>query len=360
MTKIYINGRFLTQPITGVQRYAHEVLRHIDDLITINHSYAELDIVCLVPPETLVKPIWKKISIRSVGAMKGNLWEQFDLPRYLDGQLLFSPANIGPWHYTNQIVTLHDASVFAFPEAYSFAFRTKYKYIFRQLVKNTKRLITDSKFSQNELARYLQVSPERFCVIHLGSDHLESIPVTPDILRRKNLISKSYLLLVASRSRHKNYEVVVQAAKFLGKTVKMVAVGGTYGGVFQNSTSIGCPTNIENLGYVSDQELIALYQNALGFIFPSLYEGFGLPVLEAMRSGCPVISSTAASMREIAGDAVLYFDPNSANDLTNVIQRFVSDSDLQEELRNKGYRRSEKFTWSKTARETLERLLKAL
>ena len=114
------------------------------------------------------------------------------------------------------------------------------------------------------------------------------------------------------------------------------------------------------LGYVNDRELKALYENALGFIFPSLYEGFGLPVLEAMRAGCPVISSHAASLPEVAGDAALYFDPGDVEDMARVIERFLSDPALQEDMRHKGFLQAKYFKWSTTARRILESMLDVL
>ena len=358
--KIFINGRFLTQPITGVQRYALELLNQMDKLLSDNIITPKLELICLVPPQDLLRPSWKHIEVKSTGWNRGNVWEQLDLPLSLKGQLLFSPANIGPWYYASQIVTLHDASIFAFPNAYSLAFRTKYKFIFKQLVNRAAHILTDSEFSQRELARYLKVDQDRFSVIPLGSDHMDFIQPDPSIIKRKYLRRSLYFLVVASRSRHKNYEVVVKAARTIDESVKIVTVGGNFGRVFRNKEMTEIPSNIINIGYVSDQELKALYQNSLGFIMPSLYEGFGLPVLEAMRSGCPVISSNAASLVEVAGDAVLYFDPTDANDLVEAICRLISDTSLREELREKGYQHAEKYKWSVTAQKTLDKLSDAL
>ena len=221
--------------------------------------------------------------------------------------------------------------------------------------------MTDSDFSQQELARYLKVSPERFMVVPLGSDHLEAVQPNLDILKANNLEGSSYLLLVASRSRHKNYSAAVEAINLLEQDIKLVVVGGNFRQVFKASATVDYSIpNMLELGYVNDQELKALYKNAKGFIFPSLYEGFGLPVLEAMRAGCPVICSQAASLPEVAGDAVLYFDPGDVEDIARAIERFLSNPAIQEDMRQKGLLQAEKFKWSTTAQRVLESMLKVL
>jgi glycosyltransferase involved in cell wall biosynthesis len=359
LARIYINGRFLTQPITGVQRYGLELIHHFDEFLETNNFDPKIELICLVPHQGLPKSSWKNVEVRSVGNVAGNLWEQYELPRYLKGQLLFSPANIGPWHYPNQVVTLHDASVFAIPQAYSFAFRVKYKFIFNQLAKRAALLLTDSEFSRQELAHYLEIAPQRFLIVPLGSDHLDEVQSDQNILKKNILKTGSYLLLVASHSPHKNYHAAVQAVRTIDRTIKLVSVGGSYRRVFKKTNLMDASSHMLNLGYVSDQELKALYENALGFIAPSLYEGFGLPVLEAMRLGCPVISSHAASLPEVAGDAALYFDPHKISSITKAVEILLSSPDLRENLRQKGYRQAEKFTWAASAKAILGILHKA-
>ena len=359
LKNIYINGRFLTQPVTGVQRYSLALMRYFDLLLEEKFYSEEIKLVCLAPNEDFVaKPAWKNIEVRRIGIGKKNIWEQIDLPLYLNGQLLFSPANTGPFHYANQIVTVHDASVFAVPFAYSSAFRFKHTFIIRELTKRASMVLTDSKFSQHELARYLGTEIERFSVIHLGADHLSEISPDEKILQRYHLKYRKYLLLVASQSPHKNFERVVKAIKLLGTNFTIVSVGGDYQKVFKKNTpGLLLPSNIMILDYVSDQELKTLYQNALGFIFPSIYEGFGLPPLEAMQCGCPVLCSNTASLPEVLGDAAIYFDPFDIGDIAKTINKFLSEPLLQDQLREKGYARSDQFKWSTTAQKTAEYFL---
>lgn len=352
--RIFINGRFLTQPVAGVQRYARELMRQFDILIGDNASPPLVELICLIPPEKIVMPAWNNIELKIVGINKGKIWEQIDLPFFLKGQLLFSPANIGPFYYRNQVVTLHDASVFAVPEAYSPAFRTKYKFVFRQLVTKARSIITDSKFSQDELAKYLHVPSERFQVIYLGADHLNYVQADHHLLEKYSLHKKPYILMVASVSPHKNYARVIEAIKLVRADVQFVFVGGNYQNIFNTVDLSSLPKNVCWLGGITDSELKTLYENAVGFIFPSLYEGFGIPPLEAMQCGCPVLCSATASLPEVVGEAALYFDPLDVNQIAATIEHFLSEPNLHETLREKGYQRSAEFHWSKTARSTLD------
>ena len=359
---IFINGRFLTKSITGVQRYAFELLSHMDILLE-EAEYRDLNMICLAPPELNTLPKWKNLDVRREGVNRGNVWEQIDLPFYTYGKLLFSPANTGPFYYSNQVITFHDASIFAMPDAYSCAFRAKYRLIFWSLVRTARLILTDSRFSQHELAHYLGVPIERFSVILLGGDHFKKIQPDPAILQKHGLSKGSYLLTVASQSRHKNFGRVLEAAQGVKLGVDFVVVGGSFGRVFQQynvSKPQAMLPNIRDLGYVNDKELIALYENALGYIFPSLYEGFGLPVLEAMNCDCPVLCSTAASLPEVGGGAVLYFNPLDTDSLVAAIERLLIDSTLKADLRNRGREHAKHFTWEKTARETLNALLSCL
>ena len=358
--RIFINGRFLTQPVAGVQRYARELMRQLDILVGDSASPSLVELVCLIPQDNIVYPPWKNIELKKVGSNKGVIWEQIDLPIYLKGQLLFSPANIGPCYYRNQVVTFHDASVFAVPEAYSPIFRTKYIFGFRQLANRARHIITDSKFSQHELAKYLQLPPQRFQVIYLGADHLNYVQADHDFIQKYKLHEKPYIFMIASVSQHKNYARVIEAIKLIQSDIQFVLAGGNYQHIFNNVDLNSLPNNVLWLGCITDSELKSLYENALGFIFPSIYEGFGIPPLEAMQCGCPVLCAAAASLPEVVGEAALYFDPFIIDKIAETIEQFLAEPELQETLRMKGYQHSSEFPWSNTARNTLEILFGCL
>jgi glycosyltransferase involved in cell wall biosynthesis len=357
MNLIYINGRFLSQPITGVQRYAHELLNQFDFLLEKPSMYENLEIHCLIPPKTGIKYQWKNIITKTIGINRGNFWEQLDLPLYLNGKFLFSPTNTGPLLYRNQALTIHDASVFAVPHAYSFPFRLKHKLIHITLSQFAKTIITDSEFSQKELSCYLKKPIERYNVIHLAGDHINEIKPDLETLEKFGLRKKKYILIVASQSPHKNLIIANEALKLVKSQIKFAFVGGDYKKVFNKKNAQFTSTNALILGYISDHELKALYQNALGYLFPSYYEGFGLPILEAMNCGCPVICARAASLPEVAREAALYFNPTNPTEIASAIDKIYFDRKLRDDLIQKGYRRANEFNWRATAQATLNALL---
>jgi glycosyltransferase involved in cell wall biosynthesis len=361
MKTLFVNGRFLTQRVTGVQRYCLELMGGLDQLLDASAHASEITIVCLAPPGDYSLPGWKNIELRKVGFNSGNIWEQIDLAMFLHGELLFSPANIGPWYYRNQIVMFHDASVFAAPEAYSRAFRAKYVFIFRRLSRTARAVITNSDFSGHELARYLQLPADRFRVVPLGSDHLARVAADSRILDQHDLSGKPYLLLVASLSPHKNIQRVAAAVRLM-RTLPTILVAGDAPNrrVFRNDGPGNLPAHMRVLGYVSDAELRALYEQAAGLIFPSTYEGFGLPILEAMQCGCPVLSAEAASLPEVAGNAALYFDPLDPRDLAEKLEAFLNSPGLRDDLRRRGRLHAARYTWARTAAETLKIFLDVL
>jgi glycosyltransferase involved in cell wall biosynthesis len=172
-------------------------------------------------------------------------------------------------------------------------------------------------------------------------------------LRRHRLDRRPFVLAVSSTSPNKNFRSVVRALESLeGVDFDVVIAGGTNPRVF-GSQAGSLPASVRHVGYVSDGELRALYEHAACFVYPSFYEGFGLPPLEAMACGCPAIVSEAASMPEVCGEAVLYCDPHDPIDIAEKLRRLMDDARLQSRLRQRGLQRAELFSWRRCARETL-------
>lgn len=351
---IFINGRFLSQKITGVQRYAIQLVKALDSLLDnniINRNKYEFKI--LLPNNVKSNINLKCINITKIGYLKGHAWEQIELPLYTAGNLLINLCNTGPIMKENQITCIHDAAVFANPKNFSFAFRTWYKILFRTISKKAKKITTVSKFSKDELRRYLNVSPERIIVIYEGKEQIINLEPNYDIITNNNLKEKAYILAVSSINPNKNFISIVKALNLLNNIdFKIVIAGSTNSNVF-NKYEITKSENVKYLGYIDDSELKALYENAACFVFPSFYEGFGLPPLEAMACGCPVIVSNVASLPEVCGDAALYCDPYSPEDIADKIKMLIENPSLQEELRQKGLERAKLFTWEKCAEETM-------
>jgi glycosyltransferase involved in cell wall biosynthesis len=354
---IFINGRFATMPVTGVQRYAHELLNSLDDLLYRNNQKSKSDKpICLFPPDITNIPKWKFIQARKVGFLTGNVWEQIELPFYARDGILFSPANIGPFFHANQFVTIHDASVFAFPEAYSFSFKLKYKIIMKRLAKKASGIITDSYFSQSELSRYLNIPAKIIKVIPLGCEHLLRTCRNDSFFHHAEIGEMPYFLAVGSQSLHKNFAGLLKAFQMFKETnVELVVVGGKFDRVFKNSGEID-NERVRYLSEVNDTELCALYKNAICLVFPSFYEGFGFPVLEAMSLGCATLCSNASSLPEIGGKATLYFDPSNSNEIFQQMTRVMTDTELRNQMVAKGFNQAKLFSWETTAINTWEYL----
>lgn len=300
--KIYINGRFLTQSITGVQRYALEMSKAIDDIINNDAYLQNNEYVMITPQNTLYLPNFKHIRIIRKGVLHGHAWEQLELPLYtLDG-FLINFCGCAPLLKFNQTVTIHDAAVSAMPNSFSWAFRTWYKLMFIWLGRSLKQIFTVSEFSKKELHKYYGIPLNKLHVTYNGIDHIQQIQVDEGIIYREGLKDKKYILAVSSMNPSKNFPLILDVARLMPDTEFIIA-GGSNAKVFK-SAGLDVPHNAKFIGYVSDEELMALYRHASVFVYPSLYEGFGIPPLEAMMCGCPVVVSDIEVFREVYGDAV--------------------------------------------------------
>jgi glycosyltransferase involved in cell wall biosynthesis len=352
--RIVINGRFLTQPVTGVQRYARELVAAIAGIVdrdpAIARSYC-FEILC--PIGTVDTAILNSILIRAIGRFAGQVWEQVELPQFADGDLLLNFANTGPITYSHQIVTIHDASVFAAPAGYSLPFRLWYRVLHRRLVNTATVVVTDSVFSRRELEKHCGLDPERCRVISLGAEHILRNPADYSIIDRLGLRRGSFVLCAGSLHPNKNLVALRETATELDRRgMLMVVAGGGNARVFQTS-SIEFPQNVLYTGYVTDAQLRALYESAACFAFPSLYEGFGLPPLEAMACGCPVVSSNAASLPEVCGPVAVYCDPRKPAEFASAVLGIVDNSSESRRLSETGKAHATGFRWEKTAREWL-------
>jgi len=350
--KITINGRFLTQSVTGVQRYAIELIQALDALLAsgeIDRTRYAVEIVA--PPGARALNV-RHITVRHGGVLRGHLWEQFELPWLARDSLLVNLCNTAPIAKVNQVVTIHDAAVRAVPHAYGRMFRAWYRLLLPWIARMSKRVFTVSQFSKSELIRWFAMPEKKCVVISEGKEHIESVKSDNGILTRFGLIDKPFVLAVSSLSPNKNFRAIVEALQWLGDVqFDLVIAGGTNPRIFADSTQL-LPDFVKHVGYVSDGELKALYEHASCFIYPSLYEGFGLPPLEAMTCGCPVIVSNRASLPEVCGDAALYCDASDSRSIADQIVRLMGDAELRASLRERGLKRAGGFSWERCARET--------
>ena len=304
--KFYINGRFLTQRITGVQRYALEMTKAIDDVISYDTKLQENEYIILTPKNILCQPKLKNIQIVTKGVFSGHTWEQLELPIYTIDGFLLNFCGCAPLMKVKQTVTIHDAAVSAMPNSFSWAFRTWYKLMSMWLGRSLKHIFTVSEFSKKELNKYYGIPLSKISVTYNGLDHIKSLKADEGIIARESLKDKKYVLAVSSMNPSKNFPLVLDVARLM-PDVEFIIAGGSNAKVFK-SAGLDVPHNARLIGYVSDEELMALYRHASVFVYPSLYEGFGIPPLEAMMCGCPAIVSDIEVFHEVYGDSVEYCD----------------------------------------------------
>jgi glycosyltransferase involved in cell wall biosynthesis len=259
-----------------------------------------------------------------------------------------------------QLLTIHDASVFAVPEAYSPMFRHYYRLILPYLARRVERVFTVSRFSASELKRWTGIPEEKIRITPGGHDHILATAADPDVLSRHRLGHKPYVLAVGSLARHKNLEAVFAAMQLLGQQGWDYVIAGPVNPRIFGEVPRGAPTVAKQLGYVTDAELRALYEGAACLVYPSRYEGFGLPPLEAMACGCPVIVSRSASLPEVCGEAALYVDADDHQQLAAAIRRVMCEENLATRLRQLGRERAGQWTWARSADLALSAVQEAL
>lgn len=356
---ITINGRFLTQETTGVQRFAREIVR----AAVLSTGSRWIEKAELATPSGVsgkaaefVQSIG--LTARSVGRLRGHPWEQLELPVATRGRALVNLCNTAPVQKREQIVVLHDAAIASMPKNYSFWFRTWYRLMIRYYGARAAKIATVSDFSAQEIARYFNISRDLISVIPESGEHILRANVDEAILQRLGLDADRYFLAVSSMAPNKNFRMVVDAVSRMPPVpFRFVVVGGRNATVFKDNFDL--PTGVVEAGYVSDSELRALYEHAACFIYPSLYEGFGLPPLEAMTCGCPVVVSNVASLPEVCGKAAAYFDPRDPADVASSLSRVLGSRTYRSELREAGLARSRLWTW-RDAASRLEEIIDGL
>lgn len=361
LSTVFINGRFLTQTITGVQRYALEVVRALDQLLTSGEvALSGYKFVVLAPPAAREFPALSRIEVRTVGWLGGHLWEQLELPLHARSGLLVSLANTGPALRRYQMITIHDAAVVSMPLGYSLSFRMLYAVLLPILGRVARRILTVSNFSKRELVERLGIASGKLRVVPEGCEHILSAKSDASIFSRFKLQRGGYVLAVSSLNPNKNFSLVVKAVEMLGENGPcFVVAGGADPRVFAVPGK-GLPSGAVHVGYISDGELRALYEEAICMVYPSLYEGFGLPPLEAMACGCPVIVSREASLPEICGDAALYCDARDPCDLAARIEEMVCSESLRRELKTKGLAQAARYSWRRASLEWLGQIEEVL
>ncbi|MGO9759988.1 MAG: glycosyltransferase family 4 protein [Solirubrobacteraceae bacterium] len=277
-------------------------------------------------------------------------------------ELVHSMASTAPlWGRFRRVVTVHDLIYARFPEAHAGLRDRGMRVLVPGAVRRSHRVIADSHSTREDLVALLGVSPERIDVVPLGLGAVrrEAPPPERDVRARFELGERSVVLSLSAKRPHKNLLALIGALAQIAPEQRPVLVIPGYPTAHElelraRADALGIAEDVRFPAWVSSQELEGLWSIARAFVFPSLYEGFGLPVHEAMARGVPVACSNASSLPEVAGDAALLFDPRDESAITTAISRLLSDEALRARLGELGVAQAERFTWERTARLTLE------
>lgn len=339
----YVNARFLTQPMTGVQRYSLEIsLQLIKQMPEIKF---------IAPHNIIQHEAAEALGVELIGTRTGHAWEQIDLPKFLQEKsspLLINLANTAPLMYKNKISTLHDIAFKRHPKNFSWKFRLAYQLTTPHIIRTSKKVLTVSEFSKQEICSAYKVAPKQVVVVPNA--------VSGSFQSQQNSASEPYVLAVSSLNRQKNFHGLIDAFFLLEQSKYKLYIVGTLNKSFADPgllKKIESDSRIKMLGRVTDEQLASLYSGAKAFIYPSFYEGFGLPPLEAQACGCPVICSNAASLPEVCGDSALYFSPHDTSDIADKIDLLLSRPEIAEDLITKGYKNIQRFSWEGSARRLL-------
>jgi glycosyltransferase involved in cell wall biosynthesis len=295
-------------------------------------------------PPALWQVVWNKLNILKIEWLIGKV-DVFHCWDYL-----IPPSDC------KRIVTIHDITPILYPETHTAKINNNFKLVINKIKKEKVQVLTDSESSKQDLIKYADVNENLIDVVYLGSEKRnKNLDSGKKLMINDVEIGKKYILSVGTREPRKNLKCVIEAFNLIAKKYSGIelVIAGKYGWGDQELTNqqIYKP-RIKILGFVKQEDLVRLYKNAICLVYPSLYEGFGLPVLDAMSLGCPVITSNVSSLPEVGGDAVLYVDPKYTEDIKNSMIRIIESNELREELINKGLEQVKKFSWEKCARET--------
>lgn len=318
---IVVNGRFLARRVTGVERHGHEILRFIGKNSRVESTPRQ--------------------------GLRGHAWEQFILPAKLDRHsLLWSPANTGPLIMQNQALTIHDLSPLEHPEWFRPSFTTWYRLFLPILARRVRTVFTPSEYVKRKIVKRFGI--KNVIVTPNGVDHSLFHPGAKQTILD---LPKHYVLFVGSLEPRKNLNLLLHTWNEIKDDFKEISliITGVRGNVFR---PIDLSHEIERvcfLGYVDDETLAGLYANATLFVLPSQDEGFGLPALEAMASGTPVIISDGGALPEVVGEAGMMFCLSNAVGLSSMLRECLSNERLRCELKRKGLARTREFSWQATA-----------
>ncbi|WP_339652793.1 glycosyltransferase family 1 protein [uncultured Maribacter sp.] len=337
---IVINARFLTQTITGVQRFAIEICRCLPNHIAGN------DVIFVCPKDKKINHLANNRKVIEVGSLSNNLWEQIELPLFLKkngNPLLINLVGIGPIGYKNKIMALYDLAFYHYPEWFSFTFRTAYNFLVPISIKNAKLIITDSEYVKADIHQTYGVNQKNIDVIYAAPSKK---------FKNLHLKREKIILTVSSIDPRKNLGRVIKAFQLIESDFKLVIVGKSNNSFAKMDVEGKLITSkVQFTGYLTDDELIQLYNKASIFIYASLFEGFGIPPLEAQACGCSCIVSNSTSLPEVYQNSVTYCDPKSIESIKDALNLLVHDQEEREKIQKSGFENLKRFNWESSSKK---------
>lgn len=365
--KIGLDCRLFGPKHTGIGRYVQSL---VDELVKLDKENEYVLFVGKDFKEQIQSP---RFEVIKVNIPHYSLQEQLFLPKIIAKEKVdlmhFLHFNVPVFYRGKYVVTIHDlikhsSRGMTTTTRSSWLYWLKYlgyKLVFSQAVKKAKKIITPSQFVKNEVIMEYKVNPEKVVVAYEGVDDrgLRRKEEGEEVLTKYN-IKKPYLLYVGSVYPHKNIERLIKAIKIiinnyhLSVTLVIVCARNVFSERLHNKVvQMEAQNFVKMTGFVPDDDLSILYKEAGAFVFPTISEGFGLPGLEAMSAGCPVICSDIPVLKEIYGEAALYFDPLNPEEMAKKIVEVIDQKDKRNQMVERGRRQAEKYSWSKMAREIL-------
>jgi glycosyltransferase involved in cell wall biosynthesis len=371
--RIGIDGRGIYKTIDGIGRYSLNLIRNLAAIDNANQyvilKNRQIGKIVDAPNFKEIEIDFRHLSMRSL----------LSLPLFIKKynlDVFHTPFFIAPlWGVKNIVVTVHDLMALTFPGFFGGRgyLQEKGAYWYHRIfvplsIKKAKKIIAVSQSTKSDLINHLHIEPERISVIHEAIDERFTKGHTGaeiEAFKRIKRLPDSFLLFVGNFKPYKNIHLIISALEKLKKTnmlkQKFVMAGRKdrfFSSIYKELQDKNLLDNVVFLDYVSDDELPLLMKGADIFIFPSLYEGFGLPALEAMSLGVPTIVSNASSLPEVVSDGAIIVDPKDPQDLAQAITRLLKDENLRKKLSQKGIERSQTFSWKKAAEETFDLYLK--
>lgn len=356
--KFVVNGKFFSDELTGVHRVGTELIRHCHKLLADDRALAtKLNMELWVPPRGRARAEALGVPFQVVSPLEGVAWGQFTLPFRARSRTILSLGNVGPVLARNAVTMIQDAQVRSTPESYAPLFRAWYRFHQPISGRRHRRILTVSEFSQDQLAHYRIAKREWITVIPNAADHVLRERPDDGIVARLNLTPGRYVVALSNIQPHKNIGLLLKAfARPELERFTLVLFGAAGRKAFAEA-GFDASANVCFADRLGDGELWGLYRQALCLAFPSLTEGFGLPPLEAMMLGCPVLAAPAGALPETCGDAALFVDPFSVEDWRDAILSVAGSPRLRQGLIVRGRAWANRFSWSASASRLVAVLL---